>query len=39
MPWLAVADESVPQIAVGETIPLAEVELYQVNVQNLCQMK
>jgi DNA topoisomerase-3 len=29
MPWLAVADESLPTFSVGETISLSEVELYQ----------
>lgn len=30
MPWLAVADESLPPFQAGESISLAEVELYQV---------
>jgi DNA topoisomerase IA len=32
MPWLAVADESLPPFSAGEYIPMTDVELYQVNV-------
>jgi len=32
MPWLAVADESLPPISTGELIPMTDVELYQVGV-------
>lgn len=32
MPWLAVADESLPPISAGESIPMTDVELYQVGV-------
>ncbi len=37
MPWLAVADESLPTFSVGETISLSEVELYQVHNQHFTQ--
>lgn len=30
MPWLAVSDESLPPISAGESIPMTDVELYQV---------
>lgn len=30
MPWLAVKDESLPPFTVGETVPIGDVELYQV---------
>lgn len=32
MPWLAVADESLPAFSVGESVSLTDVELYQVSV-------
>lgn len=32
MPWLAVADESLPPFSAGESIPMTDIELYQVGV-------
>ena len=34
MPWLAVADESLPPFSAGESIPMTDVELYQVGVSS-----